>query len=213
MMLGKHGSHNIQEERSFQVKYMGYIQNTESGVTGIDKAVKKIHDRNRNEEKTCPRITVEVSKEGMTFNHGGSSKKQFFAIKEISYCSLNRFDTNIFAFNHHISKSPLNVECHAVLCNSEEKARAIGQSLYSAYREGHFEELRKERRRKLNVSPANLELQSENTAAVPKAGESNVEKAEVKANSTGVLDTELENIVKDMLDTVEREKGNIEEQK
>lgn len=206
-MLGRHGRANIQEERVFQAKYMGCTTNTEPGVTGIDKAVKKIHDRMKNEDKTCSRITVEVSKEGMTFSFAGSQKKQLFTIQDISYCSLNRFDTNIFAFNHHISKSPLKVECHALLCTTEEKARAIGQSLYSAYREGHFEELRKERRKK-QPNSTNLEPETEQTNE-ENPSESNVKKTDAKA---GVLDTELDSIVKDMLDTVEREKGNMDEQ-
>lgn len=206
MIPGRHKTATIQEDCIFQAKYMGYTSNTEPGVSGIDRAVKKIHDRMKNEDKTCSRITVEVNKEGMTFIYNGSQKRQFFALRDISYCSLNRFDTSIFAFNHHISKSPLKVECHAVLCNSEEKARAIGQSLYSAYREGHFEELRKERKKKITSS--GLEPQTEKTNEENPCTDSHATKTEVKA---GVLDKELDNIVKDMLDTVEREKENMDE--
>lgn len=207
MMPGRHKSATIQEECIFQAKYMGSTPNTEPGVSGIDRAVKKIHDRMKNEDKTCSRITVEVNKDGMTFTYNGSQKKQFFALRDISYCSLNRFDTCIFAFNHHISKSPLKVECHAVLCNSEEKARAIGQSLYSSYREGHFEELRKERKKK--ITPTGIEPQTEMTNDDKASHSDNAKKTEMKA---GVLDKELDNIVKDMLDTVEREKENMDEQ-
>lgn len=214
-MPGKSGRANLEEEKTFQVKYLGCTNNNESGVNGIDKAVRRIYDTVKNEEKTCPKVSLEVKKEEMTITHG--QKKQSFPIKDISYCSLNRLDTNIFAFNHHVSKSPFQVECHAVMCTSEEKAKAIGQALYCSYREGHFEELRKKRKKKVNdlneqFKDSNI---SSSSSGKPDDGRNSDCDSKTMSNcgsTAEVVDNELDCIVQDMLNTVEREKEGLEDQ-
>jgi hypothetical protein len=222
MMPGKYGRANLEEEKTFQVKYLGCTNNTEPGVTGIDKAVKIIYNGVKAEEKTCPKISLEVEREVMTLVQG--QKKQSFPIKDISYCSLNRLESNIFAFNHHISKSPFKVECHAVMCSSEEKAKAIGQALYSSYRESYFEELRKKRKGRVNQnSPNELSKLDDDVPSTSSGREENGRDNDCYKDSdskttpnccstTEVVDNELDCIVQDMLNTVEREKESLEDQ-
>ena len=212
MMPGKSGRANLEEEKTFQAKYLGCTNNNEPGVNGIDKAVKRIYDAVKNEEKTCPKVSLEVKKDEMTITQG--QKKTSFAIKDISYCSLNRLDSNIFAFNHHVSKSPFKVECHAVMCTSEEKAKAIGQALYCAYREGHFEELRKKRKKKVNeqFKDSNISSAPSEKPEDSRNSDSDSQMTSNCGSTAEVVDNELDCIVQDMLNTVEREKESLEDQ-
>ncbi|EDO45247.1 predicted protein [Nematostella vectensis] len=210
MIKVKHRKADLAAEKIFQAKYLGFVSTNEPGVAGIEQAVRKIYDNVKLEEKSCPKITLEVCKEGLKITEAKRHQDcRFYPIKDMSYCTLNRYETCIFAFNHHVSKSPRKVECHAVMCNSEEKAKDIALALYSAFREGHFEELRKER--KSGTLPRKEDTGSEGKD-VCETYSSNGDTTSVETTKVGVIDgeeKELDNIVKDMLATVERESATL----
>ena len=150
MLKGKFGKADLTSATRFQVKYLGSGFTHEPGVAGIENAVRRIQDEAKFDEKSWPKMLLHVEAEGVKLEEvkqtkSSSKESKFISLENISYCTLNRIDTTIFAFNHH--KSPTIVECHAVACENEDKAKAIALALYAAFREGHFQKLRRERRK------------------------------------------------------------------
>lgn len=149
MVKGKFGKADFSLSNRFQVKYLGYEVTEEPGVTGIEKAVRKIHEKVESEERYCPKMFLLVDANGVKLEEAkpktqSSRQSKLISLENISYCALNRNYSTVFAFNHH--KSPSMVECHAVACENEDKAKSISLALYAAFREGHFQKLRGERR-------------------------------------------------------------------
>lgn len=153
MLKGKFAKVELTPATRFQVKYLGCEVTEEPGVAGIEKAVCKIQADVKYEEKSCPKMFLQVGAEGVKLEEvkakSTPKESKLISLENISYCTLNRIDTTIFAFNHH--KSPSVVECHAVACESEEKAKSIALALYAAFREGHFQKLRRDRRKSFEV--------------------------------------------------------------
>lgn len=149
MLKGKFGKADLTPVTRFQVKYLGSGVTEEPGVAGIEKAVRKIQEDAKYDEKSWPKMYLQVGADGVRFDEvktkATTKESKFISLENISYCTLNRINATIFAFNHH--KSPSVVECHAVACESEEKAKSIGLALYAAFRDGHFQKLRRERRK------------------------------------------------------------------
>lgn len=235
MLKGKHGSVDITPGTLFRVKYLGSTRTFEPGVTAIEKAVEKIQHEIKVAEKICPKVILEVTSDGIRFTEVKKSKgPRFIPLDSISYGAPANTNTvhltNVFAFNHHISKSPLVVECHAVLCESEETSRAIRLAVYSAFREGHFRDLRRERKKstdlreplEMEMSPNKEPLQktavvkselllSERSECILKKNTSVDTENFMSAVDIGYEEKELDNIIQDLLRTVERETAKLEE--
>lgn len=244
MLKGKFGKADLTSATRFQVKYLGSGFTHEPGVAGIENAVRRIQDEAKFDEKSWPKMFLHVEAEGVKLEEvkqtkSSSKESKFISLENISYCTLNRIDTTIFAFNHH--KSPTVVECHAVACENEDKAKAIALALYAAFREGHFQKLRRERRKSFEqknfVRKASLEnwerssSSSSSPATSPtqelspnfensakSAGESVFEVKHFKSTRDRLSsveyddqELELDKIIEDLLLTVEIEMAKIEQ--
>ena len=240
MIKHKYGKADLTPATRFQVKYLGSGMTEEPGLAGIEKAVRKIQERAKVDDKSSPKMYLEVEHDGVKFtevkNKSTMKDSKFIALKNISYCTLNRIDTTIFAFNHH--KSPSVVECHAVACDSEDKAKSIALALYAAFREGHFQKLRRERKKSLEqkhverrASFENYEQRnsSNNTTTETLSSADSVENSPHSTNGANHTEPplctdihsidmhlyedelELDKIIEDLLSTVEIEKAKIEQ--
>lgn len=233
MIKHKYGKADLTPATRFQVKYLGRGMTEEPGLAGIEKAVQKIQERAKVDSKSCPKMYLEVEHDCVKFTEVKTKSAMNIAVRNISYCTLNRSDSTIFAFNHHKSSSV--VECHAVSCDSEDKAKSIALALYAAFREGHFQKLRRERKKSFeqkhverrasfeNHEPRNS---SHNTATETLASadsENSLHSArcanhsEPPCNDIHSIDIhyeeelELDKIIEDLLSTVEIEKAKIEQ--
>lgn len=214
---------------SFHVRYLGSTLTPEPGLAGIEKAVSVIDNEVKSKKKYCPKMKLQITVDGIMFIQERSQCKgnKFIPLKKISYGTMNKKNENIFAFNHHVSKDPFVVECHAVICDNEEKVKQIGIALYAAFRGSHFKKLRndrletKERSRdgdKIKISNGNLQdsverLSTRSSSSRGSSCDSSGEDCTSlsgESNFTvdiGFEEQELDNIVQDMLQIVEREKG------
>lgn len=172
MLKGKVGKADLTISTRFHVKYLGCGVTQESGVVGIENAVRKIQEKVENEKQYCPKMFLMISANGVKLEEvktkSSSKESKLISLENISYCALNRANATIFAFNHQ--KSSTMVECHAVACVSEEKAKAISQALYAAFREGHFQKLRSERRKSLEQKNFQRKVSLENNECARSTG-------------------------------------------
>ncbi|XP_020603071.1 uncharacterized protein LOC110042081 [Orbicella faveolata] len=141
-------SRTFTQETTFRVKYLGFCLNSRAGVEGIRAAVSEIKKTGgqRDHRNTIQTNFIKISDQGVSFverKRERSVPLAFIPLRKISYGLIYEKDSNIFAFNHHVSQN--HVECHAVVCESELKAREISETLYASFRADHFENLRKER--------------------------------------------------------------------
>lgn len=239
MIKGKYGKADLTPVTRFQVKYLGSGMTEEPGLAGIEKAVRKIQDRAKEDDKPWPKMNLEVESDGVKFTEvktrsSTMKESKFIALENISYCTLNRIDTTLFAFNHHKSSSV--VECHAVSCESEEKAKSIALALYAAFREGHFQKLRRERRK--SFEQKNIQRRASFENYEPQNSCNRSPKETISSNCTNSPDStkdatrsestcgdihsndfhydeqeiELDKIIEDLLSTVEIEKAKIEQE-
>lgn len=239
MIKGKSGKADLTPSTRFQVKYLGSEITEDPGVAGIEKAVRKIQEKAKDDDKACPKMNLEVASDGVRFTEvktkSTMKESKFISLENISYCTLNRTDATIFAFNHH--KSPSVVECHAAACDTEDKAKAIGLALYAAFREGHFQKLRRERRKSFEqkhferrTSFENYERNGCNKTSTEKCSSNVANAAPNSDNSTNDVshfepscdnlsveinceeqELELDKIIEDLLSTVEIERAKIEQ--
>lgn len=238
MIKGKYGKAEFTPVTRFQVKYLGSGITEESGLAGIEKAVRKIQEQSKEDDKSWPKMLLEVENNGVKFTEvktrSTMKESKFIALENMSYCTLNRIDTTIFAFNHH--KSPSVVECHAVACESEDKAKSIGLALYAAFREGHFQKLRRERRKSLEQKHVERRASIENSerrnscsnptketfsshfANSPDSTKDASQQSESSCSDIHSIEVhyedqelELDKIIEDLLSTVEIEKAKIEQ--
>ena len=239
MMKGKHGRMDITPETRFRVKYMGSTRTLEPGTGAIHRAVERIKREAKLPGRSSPKVALEVYSDGIRFKELKKDKGQrFIPLDRISFgAPANNAAspvTNVFAFNHHISKSPLVVECHAVLCDSSDTVRALGLALYSAFREGYFRSLRLERKKSSDLRESLIfdkshagdshggvvgiqEVVSENTPqmtnseCVLKKKKTADREVGMPAMEIGHDEKELDNIIRDLLSTVEREAAKLEQ--
>ena len=240
MIKHKYGKADLTPATRFQVRYLGSGMTEEPGLVGIEKAVQKIQEQAKVGDKSSPKMYLDVERDGVSFTEvktkSTMKESKFIALKNISYCTLNRVDTTIFAFNHH--KSPSVVECHAVACDSEDKAKSIALALYAAFREGHFQKLRRERKKSLEQKHVERRASFENyeqrntsnntTTETRLSSTDSVENSPHSVNGANHLERlpcndihsmdihfeeelELDKIIEDLLSTVEIEKAKIEQ--
>lgn len=148
LVVSRSDSRTFSQETSFRVKYLGFCLNSQAGVEGIQAAVGEIKKTGgqRDHRNTIQTNCIKIGDQGVGFVERKRDRDillVFIPLRKISYGLIYEKDSNIFAFNHHVSQN--HVECHAVVCESELKAREINEALYGAFRADHFESLRKER--------------------------------------------------------------------
>lgn len=148
--LSRSDSRTFVQESVFRVKYMGFCLNSRPGVEGIQAAVDEIKKTGgqRGYRNTVQTNCIKINNQGVSFVERKREQDvslAFIPLRKISYGLVYEKDSNIFAFNHHISQN--HVECHAVVCENELKAREINEALYAAFKTDYFGSLRKERER------------------------------------------------------------------
>ena len=142
-------SFEVTRDLAFRVQYLGCVVNPDPGVAGIKRAVAAI---NKNQTKVTKQDKKEVywlkvSEMGIWFlAHKNTVEDSFMELPNISYSTWSHEDTDLFAFNHHISKD--RVECHAVKCENHRAAHELSLELYSTFRGAYFSKLRENRQKR-----------------------------------------------------------------
>ena len=153
-------SKTFHQKSTFRVKYLGYCLNFRDGFEGIQRAVEEIKTKGgqRDYRNTIKTNCIKITSKGVSFVERKSERDTeliFIPLKKISYGLIYERQSNIFAFNHHVSQK--HVECHAVVCESERKAVEIDRALYSVFRGEHFENLRRGREENKDERDAGIE--------------------------------------------------------
>lgn len=148
--LSRSDSRTFVQELSFRVQYLGFCGNSRSGIEGVQAAVNEIKKTGgqRDYRNTIRTNYMKIGIQGVSFVERKRERDvplAFIPLPKISYGLVYEKDSNIFAFNHHISQN--HVECHAVVCENDLKAREINEALYAAFKTDHFKNLRKERQK------------------------------------------------------------------
>lgn len=138
--LSRSDSRTLFRETAFRVKYLGFCFNSCPGIEGIQTAVDEIKKTggHRDYRNAIQTNVIKISDQGVSFVERKREKNSlaFMPLRKISYGLINKKDSKIFAFNHHVSQN--HVECHAVVCENELKAREINEALYAAFKTEHF---------------------------------------------------------------------------
>ena len=137
----------LAQDSTFRVKYLGYVLNPKPGIEGIRKAVARIINESGEAKKERNEVNwLRVTENGISiFKNRNSVAETFVELQKISYCTLQSSQSDVFAFNHHVSKE--KVECHAVQCENHKSAQAVSSALYSAFKGAHFTNLRESRQK------------------------------------------------------------------
>ena len=148
--LSRSDSRTFAHESSFRVKYLGFCLNSLPGIEGVQAAIDEIKKTSgqRDYRNTPQTNCIKICNQGLSFVERKRERDvplAFIPLQKISYGLVYEEDSNIFAFNYHISKN--HVECHAVVCENDLKAREINEALYAAFKTDHFRSLRKERQK------------------------------------------------------------------
>lgn len=148
-------SGRVAHDATYRVKYLGSTLNPEPGIRGIKRAVATIQAETKSVNDDKKEVYwLKVNEMGVSFlEEKGSVKDNFMDLRKISYCTWCFEDTDVFAFNHHISKD--RVECHAVQCEDSKAARDLSMELYSAFKGAHFSDLRESRQISRNLAMNN----------------------------------------------------------
>lgn len=148
--LSRSDSRKFVQESSFRVKYMGFCLNSRPGIEGVQAAIDEIKSTSgqRDYRNTTQTNCIKIGNQGLSFVERKRERDvplAFVPLQKISYGLVYEEDSNIFAFNHHVSQN--HVECHVVVCENDLKAREINEALYAAFKTDHFKSLRKERQK------------------------------------------------------------------
>ena len=165
--LSRSDSRTFIQEISFRVTYMGFCLNSRPGIEGVQASIDEIRETGGKKDyrNTIRTNCLKINNQGISFVERKRERDvslTFIPLRKISYGVVCEKDSNIFAFNHHIS--PNHVECHAVISENDLKAGEINEALYAAFKTDHFKCLRKER----HMQRESYRVQEENNATMPK---------------------------------------------
>ena len=157
------GLKRITKQKSFEVRFFGSTELFEPDVKAIHKAVRKITGDTivKGKERSLPKMMLQILPDGLhVTDKQNKTFEKVIPIRKLSYGTFSKSDIQLLAFNHHITKSPVQMECFVVWCETNERAREIGLALYGAVRELHFQSVREKR----NGQRAGLEPENEKQA-------------------------------------------------
>lgn len=166
----------------FKVRYIGCTETfvaTGKGCTNIP--VQKLWD-NAGEEKSLKRTTIQINTSGIVMadldKKGKGAHDRLFDIENISFCNADCvLNERIFTWICKDDSSP-SLICHAVLCSSKEKAKAMALVLSRAFQIAYKEW-------QMSKTKVSRESRKQQTKDIEKAAESSIPKKQYKNyNST-----------------------------
>ncbi|XP_060082551.1 protein FAM43A-like [Ylistrum balloti] len=168
----------------FKVRYIGCTETfvaTGKGCTNIP--VQKLWD-NAGEEKTLKRTTVQINTNGILMadmeKKGKSAQDKLFNIENISFCNADCIlNERIFTWICKDESSP-SLICHAVLCSSKEKAKAMALVLSRAFQIAYKEW-------QMSKTKVTRESRKQQTKDIEKAAESSIPKRQYKNHNAADL--------------------------
>ncbi|XP_033761030.1 protein FAM43A-like [Pecten maximus] len=161
----------------FKVRYIGCTETfvaTGKGCTNIP--VQKLWD-NAGEEKTLKRTTIQINTSGILMadmdRKGKGAHDTLFNIENISFCNADCvLNERIFTWICKDDSSP-SLICHAVLCSSKEKAKAMALVLSRAFQIAYKEW-------QMSKTKVTRESRKQQTKEIEKAAESSIPKKQYK---------------------------------
>lgn len=143
------GVTKITEDKCFEVRFFGSTVVVEPDVKRIREAIRNLTGDIlvKGKERSLPKIWLRILPDGLRVKEKQrKAEEKVIPIRKLSYGTFSKSDIQLFAFNHHISKTPAKIECFVVWCETDERARQIGLAFYGAVRELHFQSVREKRR-------------------------------------------------------------------
>lgn len=165
----------------FKVRYIGCTETfvaTGKGCTNVP--VQKLWD-NAGEEKSLKKTTVLINTSGILVGDVDGKVKaetdRLFNIENISFCNADCVvNERIFTWICKDESSP-SLVCHAVLCSSKEKAKAMALVLSRAFQIAYKEW-------KMSKTKVTRETRKQQTKDIEKAAESSIPKRHFKNQTT-----------------------------
>ena len=138
------------EEPTFTARYLGMSKveamfPPEQGQTVSARCIDKLHCAVRSKgkrRKVSLLISSNISR-GLTVKGKGSKEELCYKLFDIAYCSTDVRNKLIFSF---IAECEGELQCHAFVFKTEERANAVCLALSQAFTTAHGEWLRKQKR-------------------------------------------------------------------
>lgn len=143
------GLTKITEDKCFEVRFFGSTVLVEPDVKRIREAIRDLTGDIlvKGKERSLPKIVLRILPDGLRVKEKQrKAEEKVIPIRKLSYGTFSKSDIQLFAFNHHIAKTPAKIECFVVWCETDDRAREIGLAFYGAVRELHFQSVREKRR-------------------------------------------------------------------
>jgi len=176
-----------EEDPVFKVKYIGCIETfVPSGHGCTNIPVQKLWD-NAGSEKSMKKTTVVINTNGILLKD--TEKKhanaKLFSIENISFCNAeSAINDNIFAWICKDDAAP-SLVCHAVLCSSKEKAKAMALVLSRAFQIAYKEwKMNKTKLSRDNKKQQNKQSDSAQSNTTVKRRDSEIQTEDRKNTST-----------------------------
>ena len=138
------------EEPTFTARYLGMSKveamfPPEQGQTVSARCIDKLHCAMRSKSKRR-KVSLLISSNiyrGLTVKEKGSKEELCYKLFDIAYCSTDVRNKLIFSF---IAECEGELQCHAFVFKTEERANAVCSALSEAFTTAHGEWLRKQKR-------------------------------------------------------------------
>lgn len=137
------------EEPTFTARYLGVAKvegmfQPEKGQTLSARCIDKLHVMpSKGKKRKVSLITSTNISRGLTVIEEGSKDGESYKLFDIAYCSTDVRNKMIFSF---IAESEGELQCHAFVFKTEERAKAMCLALYEAFTTAHSEWMRKQKR-------------------------------------------------------------------
>lgn len=138
------------EEPTFTARYLGMTKveamfQPEQGQTISTRCIDNLHcavQSKGKRRKVSLLISSNISR-GLTVTEKGSNERLCYKLFDIAYCSTDVRNKMIFSF---IAECEGELQCHAFVFKTEERANAVCLALSEAFTTAHGEWLRKRKR-------------------------------------------------------------------
>lgn len=137
------------EEPTFTARYLGMSKvetmfPPEQGQTVSARCIDELHCavQSGKRRKVLLLISSNISR-GLTVKEKGSKRELCYKLFDIAYCSTDVRNKLIFSF---IAECEGELQCHAFLFKTEERAHAVCLALSDAFTTAHGEWLRRQKR-------------------------------------------------------------------
>ncbi|XP_078378790.1 low density lipoprotein receptor adapter protein 1-like [Oculina patagonica] len=138
------------EEPTFTARYLGMTKvedmfQPEKGNAISARCIDKLHvmPSKGKKRKVSLLISSNISR-GLTVTEQGSKEELCYKLFDIAFCSQDLRNKMIFSF---IAEHEDELQCHAFVFKTEERAKAMCKALSEAFATAHSEWMRKQKRK------------------------------------------------------------------